>query len=174
MRGGWLQSPEALHPAEIPAAERGPAAAQEWGYAAKAPAACSETASEAWRGRSRLRKQTDASLDSPSVTETAEALPCTAGTDGPTMVVGHRAGCSRVSCCLPQHALDGGIKALLLRLPGLILPFLHLFVHPSNPAGLGGVAGGLVKDLLNTKSSSSPWETSPYSSDEASCVKCLC
>lgn len=68
-------------------AEWEPAAAWEQGYAGNASAACLETVPEAQKERSCLRKQTDASLDFPSLPETAEALPGTMGTDGLTTVV---------------------------------------------------------------------------------------
>lgn len=105
-RGGWLRfktCPAVQHPAEMLVAEWEPAAAWEQGYAAKASATCLETVPEAQRERSRLRKQTDALLDFPSLPETAEALPGTMGTDGLTTVVRRCVGCSGLSCCLPQH-----------------------------------------------------------------------
>lgn len=71
-RGGWFRSgtcPGAQHPAGMLmlAVKRSRAAARERGYAAKASAACLETISEAQRGRSCLRKQTNALLNFPSV-----------------------------------------------------------------------------------------------------------
>lgn len=79
--------------------------------------------------------------------------------------MGQSVGCSGVKACLLQHLQHGSLKTLLLRLTGLILPFLKLFIHPSDPAGLGRITGALVKDLLSTKTSSLQWGTSAYPSD---------
>lgn len=60
-----------------------------------------EITSEAQRGQSHLRKQTESFLVFPPVTEAAEELPCTVVTGNSDGAV---CGCSRVRC-LPAPAL---------------------------------------------------------------------